>query len=300
VIANVWTALLLLLLQTSAPDVCSWGAPSQIGALDTVVNESSGMAVSRRFANRTYRINDSGDSGRFFVMDLAGGETRIVNITGFNPADSEDMALGPCGDSTDCIFIADIGDNARRRTSLEIVVIEERADFPSELGPSYRVRIQYPDGPHDAESLGIHPDGNLYILTKDATKSQMFRLKRDQWRSSGDSIQILEPVFSIDWNALRPNTLAPHRMATAMDIAADGKRLVILNYIDALEISLDLSAGVPDPTRWKEGVDYRRLDITTLEQEEAIAYMPDGRTLLYDTERPQGTPSARIMRLDCK
>ena len=300
VLGIVWIVFLLFFLQTPTPDACSWSAPTQIGTLDAVVNESSGMAVSRRIPNRTYRINDSGDSGRFFVMDLAGGGTKVVNITGFNPADNEDMALGPCGDSTDCIFIGDIGDNARRRPNLEIVVIEERADFPSEIAPSYRVRIQYPDGPHDAESLGVHPDGDLYILTKDAAKSQMFRLKRDQWRNAGSAIEKPEPVFTIDWNALRPNTLSPNRLATGMDIAPDGKRFVILNYIDALEVSFDLSGAIPDPATWKEGVDYRRIELTTLEQEEAIAYLPDGRGILYDTERPIAARPARIMRLDCK
>lgn len=289
-----------LLIQTSSRDVCSWGRAVEIGTLDAVVNESSGMAISRKIPNRAYRMNDSGDSGRFFVMDLAGAGTKTVNIAGFMPLDNEDMALGSCSDSVDCIFIADIGDNARRRPNLEIVVIEERADFPSEVVPVHRVRIRYPDGPHDAESLAVHPDGTIYIITKDPARSQIFRLKRELWRNSRNSTETLEEVGSIDWGAVRPNTLAPNRQATGMDIAPDGRSFVVLNYIDAVEIFFDLSGVLPDSKTWKEGVHYRRIELTTLEQEEAIAYLPGGRSLLYDTERPVPTRPARIMRLDCR
>jgi hypothetical protein len=292
-------ALLLLFFQNPIAAVCTWNAPKEVGVLDETVNESSGLAISRRFPDRAYRINDSGDTGRFFVTDLAGRGLKIVNIQGFDPLDNEDMALGPCDRSTDCIFIGDIGDNQRRRPSIELVVVPEQAEFPSDLRAAYRVRMQYPDGSHDAESLAVHPDGTVYITTKDATKSQIYRLKRDQWRNPQNAVQVLEPVVALDWARLRPNTLPFTRQATSMDIAPDGKRFVILTYTDAVEFFVDLSGTISAPETWKEGIHYRTVAITTLEQEEAIAYLPDGQSFLYDTERPQNVRSARIMRTDC-
>src|SRR5688500_16884919 len=159
--------------QTTA--ICTWKQPAQAGALPAVVNETSGMAVSRRIANRSYRINDSGDSGRFFAMDMNGSNGRIVNVTGFQPRDAEDLALGPCGTS-DCIFIGDIGDNARMRRNLEIAVVEERLEFPESVQPRNRIRVQYPDRPRDAEALAVHPDGTIYIVTKDPAGSEVYRL----------------------------------------------------------------------------------------------------------------------------
>jgi len=295
------TILLLLSIIQSAPaaTLCSWGAARDAGTLDPVVNESSGMAVSRRIPDRSYRINDSGDSGRFFVLNLAGTLSKTVYVPGFNPLDTEDMAVGPCGDSIDCIFIGDIGDNERRRQTVELVVVEERADFGALAQPLHRVLMRYPDGPHDAEALGVHPDGSIYITTKDAMRSQIFRLKRDQWRNSRNPIEVLEPVLTLDWPSLRPNTLPFSRMVTAMSIAPDGKRFLLLNYADAMEFFIDLSVTT-DPSKWKAGVDYRTIFLTTLEQEEAIAYLPDGRSLLYDTERTPNARSARIMRMDCR
>jgi hypothetical protein len=257
------------------------------------------MAISRRITNRTYRINDSGDTGRFFVLDLAGAVTKIVQIAGFNPADTEDMSIGPC-DSGDCIFIGDIGDNARRRQTVELIVVGERADFPSEVQAAHRVRLRYPDGPHDAEGLAVHPDGTVYITTKDPMNSQIYRLKRDQWRNPQNPVEVLELVVTLDWSELRPNTLSFTRMVTGMSIAPDGKRFLLLNYGDAMEFFVDLSAATPDPGKWKQGVDYRTIPLTTLEQEETIAYLPDGRSLLYDTERAPNVREARIMRMDCR
>jgi hypothetical protein len=258
------------------------------------------MAVSRRIPNRSYRINDSGDTGRFFVLDLAGALSKVVYVPGFKPVDTEDMALGPCRDSVDCIFIGDIGDNDRRRQTIELVVVEERADFASEAQPVHRVLMRYPDGPHDAEALGVHPDGSVYITTKDASKLQIFRLKREQWQNSRSPIEVLELVLTVDWPTLRPNTLPFTRMVTAMSIAPDGKRFLLLNYTDAMEFFVDLAATTLDPSKWKAGADYRTIPLTTLEQEEAIAYLPDGRSLLYDTERTSNARPARIMRMDCR
>jgi hypothetical protein len=292
--------LFISLFQAASRTPCTWTAAKEIGTLETVVNESSGMAISRRIPNRTYRINDSGDSGRFFSVDLAGGGTKIVRIQGFNPIDAEDMAIGPCGASEDCIFIGDIGDNSRRRQFVELIVVEERADFPPEVPATYRVRMRYPDGPHDAEAVGVHPDGTVYIATKDARQSQIFKLKREQWQNSGNPEEVLEPVVTLDWSALRPNMLPFAGLVTAMDIAPDGKSFVLLNYVDAVEFFVDLSAGGLDPTKWKSGKEYRTIELTTLEQEEAIAYLPDGRSLLYDTERPPNAKTARIMRMDCR
>jgi hypothetical protein len=265
-----------------------------------VVNESSGMAISRRFPNRSYRINDSGDTGRIFVMDLAGGGTKIIPIHGFRPVDTEDIAIGPCSASADCIFIGDIGDNSRQRQFVELVILQEEAEFPTEWSAPFRVRLRYPDGPHDAEALGVHPDGTVYIATKDSRQSQIFKLSREQLRNAQNAPVVLEPVLTLDWPTLRPNSLAFARLVTAMDIAPNGKSFVLLNYVDAVEFFVDLSARGLDPTKWKEGTDYRTIQLTTLEQQEAIAYLPDGRSLLYDTERPSNAIAARIMRMDCR
>jgi hypothetical protein len=291
-------ALLLLLLQAPTPVPCAWGPAVEIGALNAIVDESSGMAISRRIPNRTSRHNDSGDTGRFFTMDLDGRNAKVVTIEAFKADDMEDMALGPCDKTTDCLFFADIGDNSRKRKSLDLVVVRERATFPGSVRPDYRVKVRYPDGPHDAESVAVHPDGSVYVFTKDPNSSRIFRLKRSQWHD-GKGPQVMELVATLELPKLLPNSLALGRVATSMDISPDGKRFLILTYVEAVEFFFDLSKPLPAPATWKEGQHYRRVALTTLEQEEAIAYLPDGRGFLYDTERPLPTRAARIMRVSC-
>jgi len=291
-------SVLLLFFQNPTPPACSWGTAAEIGTLDPVINESSGLAISHRIPNRAYTHNDSGDTGRFFTMDLDGRNMKIVGIAGFAPIDMEDMALGPCDSSTDCLFLGDIGDNNRRRKTYELVVVRERPAFPSSISPDYRVTLRYPDGPHNAEAMAVHPDGTVYIATKDPARLQLFRLTRDQWLT-GKGPQTLEPVLAFDWPMLLPDALALGRVATSMDIAPDGKRFLILTYVEAVEFFFDLSKPIPEQRAWKEGQNYRRVPLTTLEQEEGIAYLPDGKGFLYDTEHAIASRRARIMRVNC-
>jgi hypothetical protein len=209
------------------------------------------------------------------------------------------MAVGPCDATADCLFFGDIGDNEHRRKNYELVVVRERATFPPSVPADYRVTMRYPDGqPHNAEAMAVHPDGSVYIATKDAAHLELFRLKPEQWRN-GTGAQILELVLSLDWPKLLPNSLALGRVATAMDISPDGKRFLILTYVEAVEFFFDLSKPIPDKSSWKEGRHYRRIPITTLEQEEAIAWLPDGKGFLYDTEKALPTRPARIFRVSC-
>jgi hypothetical protein len=256
------------------------------------------MAISRRIPNRSYRHNDSGDHARFFVMDLKGRNTKTVAIVGGAPNDWEDMALGPCDATTDCLFFGDIGDNDHRRRNLELIVVRERPTFPASVPADYRVTMRYPDGAHNAEAMAVHPDGSVYIATKDPARLQIFRLKPQQWRT-GKGPQMLEPVLTLDWPSLMPDSLALGRVATSMDISPDGKRFLILTYVEAVEFLFDLSKPVPAQGVWKEGRHYRRIPITTLEQEEAIAYLPDGRGFLYDTERVFAQRAPRVFKVSC-
>ena len=301
-------ALLLALFgfQSISPFPCQWGTPAEIGLLEKAIDEASGLAISRKIPDRAYHINDSDITGRFFVTNLAGGNTRTVGVAGFQPKDTEDLALGPCGTTTDCLFIGDIGDNDRVRRDVEIIVIEEHDDFPAEVQIRNRVRARYPDGPHDAESMAVHPDGNIYILTKDLElnglrpsggHASLFRLKQNQWRNSRNAIETMELVVTLDFAKLLPRSLLGGRLPTGMDISPDGKRVLVLTYQDAIEFFVDLSTPLT-PDTWKEGQHYRRIPLLILEQQEAISYTPDGKAFIYTTERM--ATNARIVEVKCR
>src|SRR5688572_21748719 len=229
--------LALVGLQSISPVTCDWGKPEDLGLLERPINEASGLAISRKVPDRSYHVNDSDSPGRFFVTTLAGRNTQAVRVTGFQPRDVEDLALGLCDAATDCLFIADIGDNGRVRKDVEIIVVEEQAQFAPEVRIRQRVRARYPDGPHDAESMAVHPDGDIYILTKNfelqglrpaVGPARVYRLKQNQWRDSGETIQTLELVMTLDFAKLLPKSLLGGRLPTGMAIAPDGKRVLVL------------------------------------------------------------------------
>jgi hypothetical protein len=303
---QIFSILLALFgLQSISPIACRWGKPVEVGLLEKSIDEASGLAISSKIPDRMYHINDSDITGRFFITDLAGRNTRTVYVTGFQPRDTEDLALGPCDTMADCLFIGDIGDNNRVRRDIEIIVIQERADFPAEVGIRNRVRVRYPDGPHDAESMAIHPNGDIYILTKNfelnglrpaVGPASVYKLRKDQWRNSRNVIETMELVMTLDFAKLLPTSLLGGRLPTGMDISPDGKRLLVLTYQDAVEFFVDLSTP-PTLDTWKEGQHYRRIPLLVLPQQEAISFTPDGKAFIYTTER-MGT-NARIVEVKC-
>jgi hypothetical protein len=290
--------LLALLFQNGNRYSCEWTHGAQIGQLGDPIDEDSGLAISRKFPDRLYHVNDSGDPGRFFITNLSGRKTQIVNVRGFAPVDVEDLAFGSCGPAIDCLFIGDIGNNTIFRRPIEVVIIQEREKFPPAVDAKYRVQLRYPTGSPDAEAMALHPDGSLYILTKGKTP-QLFRLRKDQWINANGEPQTLEPVAAFDFQTLGAGPTSFERLPTGMDISPDGKRLLILTYHYAFEFYFDLSQPVPPPASWKAGQQYKRIDIEVLGQQEAVAYTPDGRSFIYDTEKPW-FGAAQVMRSDCR
>lgn len=292
--------MLHLATATAAEGVCSrWSEPAKVGDLEVrTIMEASGIAISRS-AQRLYHVNDG--SGAFFhVTDLQGGALQTVAIAGFKPQDIEDMALAPCG-STVCLYIADIGDNAFRRESVQIALVQEAGSFGAEAAPIRSITARYPDGPHDAEAIAIHPSGDLYLVTKSRigqqqNPSQLFRLGAAQLAAGGE--QVFELVGTLPVAGLTVELGdSPRRIVTAMDISPDGRRFVLLTYDAAIEFAVDLRNGLPQ--EWKNGVTHHAFAIAPLIQSEAIAYDRDGLSILYSTESVRGS-AAPLMKQICQ
>lgn len=290
----------------TALQACTWDSAVPAGSLDAaLIDEASGLAISTEFFDRLYHVNDSGDSGRFYVTGFAGGGTQVVNVDFFDPTDVEDVTLGPCGlvDGS-CLFIADIGDNARLRRELEIVLIRELAEFGDRTLPVDVIRVQYPDGPHDAESIAMHPNGDLFILSKAAdyallavSPSRIYRLSRERWQNAAGEVQQLELRGEVDFAEISSDTFSGS-LPTAFDINGDGRRFIVLTYVNAFEFYIDLSEGeFPATEDLVPGVDFREIPLRVLDQQESIAYLGE-HAFLYDTEALDG--EAPIMRVRCR
>ncbi len=301
-------ALFLFLIEIAHADICqNWGKAQKMGVLDNkLIDEASGIEVSSKFPSRLYHINDSGGGQFFYISDLKGTNTQKIAIDGkgIKKSDFEDIGVGKCFDKT-CLFIGDIGDNKAKKYSVEIIVIDEIEEYRSSVKPLKRLTVKYPDGPHNAEGLAVHPNGDIYIVTKEenlreleAYPSKIYKLTAKEWQNSSDKTITLEHVGDIDLRVLNPSGTAYGQIVSAFDIAPDGKRFLLLTYENALEFNIDISEQKIKPSeKMIKGQDYNLIELKTLPQQESIVYMPDGTSFLYNTEHHWF--QAPIMKVNC-
>ncbi|MCC6202324.1 MAG: hypothetical protein IT494_04895 [Gammaproteobacteria bacterium] len=318
-VSGLLCALVMPLWTMAAAPLCDWREISAVGALPGYVNEASGIAASRRYPDRLYHVSDSGEidpegkSRGFLQTDPTGADARPVAIDGYAPRDLEDLAVGRCDrdGADDCLYLADIGDNARRRDEVTITLVREQAEFAARVPKFATLRLRYPDAPRDAESLAVQPDGSILILTKEyrfdgglraGDPARLYRLPAARRQPAATAPALLEHVADFDFAALRPDSSARALIATAMDLSPDGERLLMLFYDGAIELVLDAGGALPATTQWQQGVTFQRIPLRNQLQQEGIGYGPDGRSLFYTTERPFGrgeTPTP-ILRAACR
>ncbi len=140
-----------------------------LGDLSDEIDESSGVAVSRRDDGVFWTHNDQKGQPFIYGVRLDGTIETRVQINGAEAEDWEDIALGRCpvagGPQLACLFIADIGDNDAERDEIQIYVVPEPALSASSARVEITYRLTYPDGPTDAEAIAVLGD-LLYLVSK--------------------------------------------------------------------------------------------------------------------------------------
>jgi hypothetical protein len=247
--------------------------------------EASGVAVSRRVPGRLWTHNDSGPPV-LFALDTRGAVTAQFRITGAAIEDWEAIAVGPCAAGS-CIYVADIGDNNARRQRITIYRLTEPAGTNESAAVTETFHATYPDGPRDAETLLLTPDGRLSIVTKGDTGSvAVYRFPREL--RSGTSVR-LERIGE----PREPGKSTRNGRVTDGAVSPDGA-WVVLRSKGALVFyrTAELMAGL-----WREA---RRVDLATLgeAQGEGVAF-GDGRTIYVTGESGAGGRAGTFGRLTC-
>jgi hypothetical protein len=226
------------------------------------------------------------------MRPLTTPSTQRIEIQDFKAKDVEDIAVGPCAAGT-CIFVADIGDNAKKRSHLEIMVIPEGATFVSPVQALEKLTLAFPDGPRDAESLAIDPaSGDLLILSKEYSSAgkvlpaRFYRLPVNEIsKKKKTEPSILTFVGEVDLPRINAAVGPFGQLATSMDISPDGQRLLVLTYENAIEIPMAKLKSPIVSGSWVEGVDYVIAGgprLTT--QQEAVSYALDGKSFYFGSE----------------
>jgi hypothetical protein len=233
------------------------------------LDELSGIAVGRRDPSVRWVHNDSGDGPVLYALSPDGTLLASLTVDGASATDWEDIAVGPGPvDGEPWLFLADIGDNGRIRSSVSVVRLVEPV-LPVRRASGQVVELVYPDGPHDAEAFFVHPvSGDWYVLTKETSQSSvLFRAARPD---AGARRLALEAVGYLD---VRPDRV------TAADLAVDGTRLAVRTYggVRVFPVTGDDVAGAL-------GASPCRFNVPGELQGEAIAFEADSRSLVTVSE----------------
>ena len=225
-----------------------------------LINEASGMVLSRKNPGILWVHNDSGNSARVYALTLDGRLVATCILVGVDAIDWEDIAIGPGPEpGLDYIYVADTGDNGFSREEIEIY------RFPEPLVDEgthvlidrvERIILNYPDRAHDAETLLVDPvDGGIYIITKWGGL---------MYRASDDGM--LLRVAKLPWGGV-----------TGGDVSQDGKRIIVRSYFSAT--IWEREDGSPLSAIFSKDGCSLSLKVEPLQMEpqgEAIAFSPDG------------------------
>lgn len=197
--------------------------PVSVGTVSApVLSEISGLVGSHALPGTLWVHNDSGDSARFFAISTAGALQGTYSLVGATATDWEDMAIGPRAGGGKSLYFADIGDNNLNRSEVSIYRTAEplsAAGGTIDAANYERLRLQYPDGPQNAESFLVDPiSGDLFIISKGSTAKI--------YRAPADSFAASQPVMLTALGGL--GTAVP--TATAADISPDGSLILVRNY----------------------------------------------------------------------
>lgn len=276
--------------RASIPPARGWERPQVVGEIAAAsLPEASGLAQSKAEPDRLYHINDAGSAPSFVVTDRQGAKPRTVALNIDRVTDTEDLTLGACPDAGFCLYVADIGDNKLKRSSVRLHAVRDTRTLGESVTPAFSATLTYDDGePHNAESLAIHPSGYVYLLTKESP-AVFFRFPLSSLVTQTEIT--LEKVGFVDLNPWLDGTDKPKKIIpTSMAIRPDGKQIVILTRAAGVAIDIDLAQALGhgredlNQILADEGGFAERLPMIQLPQSEAVTYVDDGAAILYSSE----------------
>jgi hypothetical protein len=261
---------------------------TEVGRLENrKLNEASGLARSNLQNDLYWAVNDDGPAA-IHALNASGANLGLVHIRNAQNRDWEDIASFEL-DGTAYLVVGDIGDNDAKHDFVSLYVIREPAPGDEQTELAWRIDYRYPDGARDAESLAVDPDdGHIYVLTKRTVPAELYQLPL---RSPGsDPGQPVTARYAGAIDSLPQPSRRDLRNAagsgygwqpTGMDIAPDGRSLLILTYA-----GVNYYSRTPGQT-WPEALQGQamHLGIGKYKNAEAITYSIDGTAAIVTVEK---------------
>lgn len=189
----------------------------------------SGLVASRKQPGIIWIHNDFRNERLLYAFDDKARLQAVYRIGGAQAVNWEDIALGPGPTpGVDYLYIADIGDNLRKRAEVTVYRLPEPAvpagrDLTPRPLQAEALTFTYPDGKgHDAEALLVDPrSGDLLIVAKDLSwRAGLYCSPAPQAPGQRRTLQ-----------AAGSAPIGP--MVTAGDVAPRGDRIILRTYTHA-------------------------------------------------------------------
>ncbi|HEV3469758.1 MAG TPA: hypothetical protein VG148_10590 [Pyrinomonadaceae bacterium] len=253
---------------------------------EPALEESSGVAASRRNPGLFWTHNDSGDGPYLYAFDGRGQRRGVWHVTGARAEDWEDMAAGPGPEPGRAyLYVGDIGDNDRSRAYVTVYRVPEPQVVPDDARstrrrpratePAEAIRFKYPDGRHNAEALLVHPStGDIYVVVKSGEPGcGVYRLRAAQVTAGVNTLERVGEFRS-------PSPLGS--LVTGGAISPDGRRVVLCDYLSAYELRLPEATPAPFESVWRQTPAV--IQVGPRRQGEAVCYRLDGLALALTSE----------------
>lgn len=239
--------LALLLITLTGCDAGDFPKPADEPKTGWVL---SGILESREL-NEVSGIQ-SGEGGRLFLhndegspsIHIAGPDGRHlgrITIRGARNRDWEDMTRIP-GEHGPLLVLGDIGDNLARYKSIRLYFVAQprpsaNETYAKEADLRHTLKVRYPDGARDCESMAYDPAGNMILfLSKRDHPPRLYGLPVEGvLQADKKELQYLGEV-----PGFRPPTRADMlnsklrgkwiSQPTGMDISSDGRRAAVITY----------------------------------------------------------------------
>lgn len=225
---------------------------------DPQISEASGIAASRLDPGVVFVLQDSRRGPYLYAIGRDGSLLATFTLPGAVNVDWEALAPGVDENGDPILWIADIGDNDARRSTIRLFRINEPEQLvDSDIGWG-KITLTYPDGPHDAEALLVNEaSGRMYVVTKQAFDAGTYAVPEDAQRGGTYELTRVGDAPAV---------------VTDGAISPDGRRIVLRTYRDAVIVE---GPG---------GVELARGRLPASPQGESLGFTADGNALLVGSE----------------
>lgn len=182
------------------------------------------------------------DGIKLFIIDPSGKNLGRIRVNDVKNKDWEDITRVP-GEQGPLIVIGDTGDNRGGRKSVKLYFVQEPAPdeatgrYPDELDPVHRLKVRYPEGPRDVESIAFDAASRMILLlSKRDNPPRLYGIALERALAETE----VEAEFLAELPGFRAPTQqdllrSPRRgmfvsQPTGMDISADGRLAAVLTY----------------------------------------------------------------------